>query len=69
MEFLTEIRIRRKGLGLSIPKFCRKVEVNPSVLSWVELGKVSASSKFRALVADFYGEAESKLFNENGFAK
>ena len=55
-------------LGLSIPKFCRQVDVNPSVLSWVELGKVSANTRFRAAVAEFFGEPESALFDGDGFA-
>ena len=65
---MSELRKWRKDLGLSIPKFCRAVDVNPSVLSWVELGKVAASKRFRGAVAEYFKEPESKFFNENGFA-
>ena len=65
---MSELRRRRKVLGLSISKLSQEAKVNAAVLSWVELGKVSASAKFRLAIAEFYKEPEAAFFNDVGFA-
>ena len=66
---MSKIRELRKGLKLSISQLSQEAKVNASVISWVELGKLAASPKFRAALADFYKKPESILFHETGFAR
>jgi len=66
---LTELRKRRRALGLSISGVSHEVRVNTSVLSWVELRKLAASPAVRTKLSDFYGEEEGTLFDTTGMAK
>ena len=65
---MTRIRALRKERGMSISKLSQVVEVNASVISWVELGKLAASPAVRTSLSKFYREKEKALFHGSGLA-
>ena len=65
---MTKLRARRITSGKTLTAFAKELRDQSSNLSAVERGRMAASARMAAALAQYYGVDASELFGGNGLA-
>ena len=65
---MTKLRLYRLQLDLKTKDMAKDLNLDPATISTVERGKIRASDRVRLKLSNFFGVAETDLFNDDRFA-